>query len=73
MAMHAREGNSNCLFEVENADCPLSLSEHGVLRSGQKSDLLSCLKVYGPSDFDEADAKLIDACFKAGCEHQVIP
>ena len=53
MTMHVREGNSDRLFEVENADCPLSLSEHGVLRSGQKSDLLSC-------NFDEADAKMID-------------
>ena len=60
MTMHVREGNSDRLFEVENADCPLSLSEHGVLRSGQKSDLLSCLEVYCPYDFDEADAKLID-------------
>ena len=51
--MHIREGNSDRLFEVENADCPLSLSEHGVLRSGQRSDLLSC-------NFDEADAKMID-------------
>ena len=41
-------------------DCPPSLSKHGVLRSGQKSDLLSCLEVDCPSDFDEADAKLID-------------
>ena len=47
------------MFEVENADCPPSLSEHGVLRSGQKSDLLFCLEVYCPSDFDEADGKLI--------------
>ena len=37
-----------------------SLSKHGVLRSDQKSDLLSCLEVECPSDFDEADAKLID-------------
>ena len=60
MTMHVREGNSDRLFEVENADCPPSLSKHGVLRSGQKSDLLSCLEVDCPSDFDEADAKLID-------------
>ena len=58
--MHVRERNSDRLFEVENADCPPSLSKHGVLRSAQKSDLLSCLEVECPSDFDEADAKLID-------------
>ena len=38
----------------------MSLSKHGVLRTGQKSDLLSCLEVDCPSDFDEADVKLID-------------
>ena len=48
------------LLEVGNANCPPSLSKHGVLRSSQKSDLLSCLEVDYPSDFDEADAKLID-------------
>ena len=56
MTMHVGEGNSDRLFEVENADCPISLSKHGVLRSGQKSDLLSCLEVECPSDFAEADA-----------------
>ena len=60
MTMHVKEGTSDRLFEVENADCPISLSKHGVLRSGQKSDLLSCLEVDRPSDVDEADAKLID-------------
>ena len=60
MTMHVREGNSDRIFEVENADCPPSLSEHGVLGSGKKSDLLSCLEVYCQSDFDEADGKLID-------------
>ena len=60
MTMHARERNNERLFEVENADCPPSLSKHGVLRSDQKSDLLSCLEVECPSDYDEADAKLID-------------
>ena len=60
MTMHVRERNCDRLFEVENADCPPSLSKHGVLRSDQKSYLLSCLEVECPSEFDEADAKLID-------------
>ena len=59
MTMHVREMNNDRLFEVENANCPSSLSKHGILRSDQKSDLLSCLEVECPSDFDEADAKLI--------------
>ena len=78
MTMHVRETNSDRLFEVENADCPPSLSKHGVLRSDQKSDLLACLEVECPSDFDAADAKLINGAhmvhfLEAGCEHQVIP
>ena len=60
MTMHVRERNNDCLLEVENADCPPSLSKYGVLRSGQKSELLSCVEVDCPSDFDEADAQLID-------------
>ena len=60
LTIHAMEGNSDRLFEVENADCPPSLSKHGGIRSGQKSDWLSCLEVDCPSDFDEADAKPID-------------
>ena len=59
MTTHVREGNSDRLFEVENADCPQSLSKHGVRRSCQKPDLLSCLEVDCPSDFDEAGGKLI--------------
>ncbi len=59
MTMHVREGNSDHMFEVENADCPASLSKHGVPRSGHKPDLLSCLEVDCPYDFDEAGGKLI--------------
>ncbi len=61
MTMHVREVNSDRLLEVETADCPPSLSKHGVPRSGQKPDLLSCLEVDCPSDFDEADGKMIDS------------
>ena len=59
MTMHVREGNNDRLFEVENADCPSSLSKHGVTRSGQKPALVSCMGVDCPSDFDEAGGKLI--------------
>ena len=59
MTMHVGEGNNDRLFEVENADCSPSLSKHGVPRSGQKPDLLSCLEVDCPSDFDDAGGKLI--------------
>ena len=71
---HVGKRNSDRLFEVESADRPPSLFKHGYLRSDQMSDLLSCLEVYCPSDFEEADAKLIDgpkygAFVDAGCEH----
>ena len=59
MIVYVRDGNSDRLFEFENSNCPPSLSKHGVLRSGQMSDLLSCWEVDCPSDFDEADTKLI--------------
>ena len=60
MPVHFTEMNSDRLFEVENADCPPFLSKHGVLTSGQKSDLIHCLEVDCLSSFDEADAKSID-------------
>ena len=60
IALQIREGNANSLFEVENLDMPPSLSKHGKLRSGQKSDLVPCLETGSPSDFDRADVKLID-------------
>ena len=75
--MHVRERNNDRLFEVENADCPPSLSKYGVLRSGQKSELLSCVEVDCPSDFDEADAQLIDLiwcifwCWMRASNHSV--
>ena len=58
--VYIRQGTSYRLFEVDNSDCLPSLSKHGILRNGQKSDLLPCWEVDCPSDFDEADAKLID-------------
>ena len=60
ISLQVREGNTDSLFEVENLDAPPSLSKHGKLRSYQKSDLVSCLETDSPSDFDEADVKLID-------------
>ena len=76
--MCVRERNSDRLFEVENAHCPPSISKHGILRSDQKSDLLSCLEVECPSDFEEADAKLIDGAhmvhfFRDYADKTVIP
>ena len=60
ISLQVREGNADRLFEVENTDVPPSLSKHGNLRSGQKSDLVPCLEADSPSDFNETDVKLID-------------
>ena len=60
ISLQVREGNADSLFEVENTDVPPSLSKHGNLRSGQKSDLVSCLETDSTSDFDKADVKLFD-------------
>ena len=38
----------------------LPVHVHDMLKSGKKSDLVSCLETDSPSDFDEADVKLID-------------
>ena len=60
ISLQVREGSADRLFEVENTDIPPSLSKHGNLRSGQKSDLVPCLEADSPSDFNGADVKLID-------------
>ena len=65
--VYIRQGTSYRLFEVENSDCPLSLSKHGILRNSQTSDLLPCWEVDCPSDVDEADAKLIDGANMVHC------
>ena len=43
VSLQVREGDIDSLFAVENLDAPPSLSKNGKLRSGQKSDLVSCL------------------------------
>ena len=48
--LQVREGNADSLFEVENTDAPPSLSKHGYLRSGQKSDLVLCLETDSTSE-----------------------
>ncbi len=60
VSLQVREGDIDSLFAVENLDAPPSLSKNGKLRNGQKSHLVSCLQTASPSDFGEADVKLID-------------
>ena len=52
MIVYVREGTSYRLFEVENSDCPPSLSKHGVLRIAQKSVLLPWWEGDNLSEFD---------------------
>ena len=44
ISCQVREGNLDVFFAHENQRCPPSLSHFGKLRSGTKSDLLSCLE-----------------------------
>ena len=60
ISLQVMEGNADSLLEVENTDVQLSLSKHGDLRSGQKSDLVSCLETNSILNFDEAEVELID-------------
>ena len=59
-SLQARDDNADSLFEVENTYAPPSLSKHGNLRMGQKSDIVPCLQTDSTSDFNEADVKLND-------------
>lgn len=43
IACQVRDGNLNEFFKHENTAFPPSLSKHGELRSGTKSDLIGCL------------------------------
>ena len=43
-ACQSRDGNLEDFFRHENQACPPSLSQHGKLRLGTKSDLLHCLE-----------------------------
>ena len=67
ISLQVREGYADSLFEVENTDAPPSLSKHGNLRCGQKSDLVTCLETDLPSNFDGADVKLIDGASMVHC------
>ena len=60
ISLQVREGHADSLFEVEYLDAPPSLSKNGKLRSRQTSDLVYCLQTDSPSDYGEADVKLID-------------
>ena len=48
-----RDGNLDEFFKHENQACPPSLSKHGKLRPGTKSDLVACME--STDTVDEAD------------------
>ena len=61
ISLQVTKSHAYSLFEIENFDAPPFLSKNSILlRSGQKSDLMSCLQTDSLSDSGEADVKLID-------------
>ena len=49
VSFQIRDGDLEGFFGHENQSFPPSLSQYGKLRSGTKSDLLSCLEKNGPA------------------------
>ena len=62
VSCQARDGNLEGFFCHENQSFPPSLSQYGQLRSGTKSDLLSCLEKICPAqaEMPNVDALLLD-------------
>ena len=62
VSCHVRDGDLEGFFGHQNQSFPLSLSQYGNLRSGTKSDLLSCLEKNGPAQAQRpsVEALLLD-------------
>lgn len=61
IACQSREGNLQEFFKHENSSCSPSLSCGNKMRSGQKSDLISCLPVTATSVKPVVDVIVLDA------------
>jgi len=61
IACQSRDGDLDEFFKHENQPYPPSLSQHGKLRIGSKSDLLSCLTHLNSSDLPDLAALAVDA------------
>jgi hypothetical protein len=57
-----RDGDLDSFFCHENQSCPPALSQYGKLRTGTKSDLLSCLEKICPPQVEKpaVDVSLLD-------------
>ena len=57
-----RHGDMDDFFSHENQACPPSISDSGKLRSGDKSDLLPCLKGFSEphAEAPNVSAKILD-------------
>ena len=62
VSCQVRDGDLEVFFGHENQSFPPSLSQYGKLRSGTKSDLLSCLEKNGPAQAQRpsVEALLLD-------------
>ena len=65
VATQVRDGDMEEFFTHETLDHPPSLSKHGTIRSGDKSDLIQCLKSLAneqdmPLDMPDVDGLVIE-------------
>ena len=61
IANQKREGDPDVFFRHENQLHPPSLSDHGVLRAGKKSDLINCLDITKKDAMErDFDCKVFD-------------
>ena len=65
VATQVRDGDMVEFFKHETLDHPPSLSKHGTIRSGDKSDLIQCLKLLAndqeiPLDMPDVDGLVIE-------------
>ena len=61
IACQAREGNLEEFFKHENSSSPPALSCHGKMRTGQKSELITCIEVSTTFERPSVDAVVLDA------------
>lgn len=61
IACQAREGNLDEFFKHENSSSPPALSCNGKMRTGQKSELITCVEVETILERPSVDAIVIDA------------
>ena len=68
IACQAREGNLEEFFKHENSPSPPALSCHGKMRTGQKSELITCVEVSTAFERPSVDAALVNMLPPGKCK-----